>query len=967
MSQYLLSFARQNLEGRSDAYLVLLWCTYKAYQGKGRYSDHIKNHISTSADALLGRDYQRLAARFKRVLDSRPELDTVAPRALSRIDYLRVKNFRGFGEFGSDDLGTTLHFSKLKNIFYAPNGGGKSSLCEALEIGATGAIKEALRRKTKIRQYIARGANRPVLTLMGTNKAKVTQNVAWSSCFIDRNRLQEFSLLGSRDTGSSEGDVVATLFGLEELQEVISRFVRPESFVLKDYRRADRADELEVLERTRSEIAKERRTHLADLKANVVTVCNLLGLRTDQDYYVPFRTRRLPKLIESMIRKAERLRAATPPVVYTATQAARTCAIAERLLSRKTAIEAEFLKRASDVNYQAIYLALQALEPGSPSQTCPACLTPLDRVVENPFKRAQHELQELSTLERLRQSKRRNEARIARLASAIATVAGGVKSNAQAGVPCDVPMDELSAELGNFHSATDRAEIGARVLELFVTVRKSQAVAIEAYLHACRVKHEEVAQAEVQAAGLDSRANTLKQLHATLEQLFKEKKTLLYSFKLVNDKLKDLSRKRKALLGDATDNTHFNQLLLNLEAEYANLYRDLQDFKLGLEKARIVGIETQAAEYYRSINNHDEDHEQIQSLSFEKDGNGYRIKITDLNGAALDAFAVLSEGHLRALGLSLLLAMAQKNNYPLIVFDDVVNAIDSDHRSNIIDLFFDDPYLSRVQMVVTTHDRLFWERFCIIAARHTQADQILSNVLTYTNKGIVVVDHSPGFQQKIHKALSVYDVRQALVYCRIWFESMVLEYCIDKRLSITAQFGKLSVKSNMFLQISLEQTFALVEPHINYDLTHFDFIKNDLVNWRGQNQEHHAFDEGSLNFVHSKTSMEVVRIYDAIRMLECQLFTARKKHSTQALQMELKAKIEWHRKKLPGYAKAPPAVQQERRAVLEALERRADELDEELQFIERCLASIALRDDTSPPPSELPSAANTDDALAAEG
>lgn len=964
MSQYLLSFALQNLEGRSDAYLVLLWCMYKAYQGKGRYSDHIKNHISTSAEALLDRDYQRAAARFKSVLDSRPELDSAAPSALSRIDYLRVKNFRGFGEFGSDDQGTTLHFSKLKNIFYAPNGGGKSSLCEALEIGATGAIKEALRRKTKIKRYIARGSSRPVLTLMGTDKARVTQSLTWSSCFIDRNRLQEFSLLGSRDTGSNESDVVATLFGLEELQEVISRFVRPESFVLKDFRRADRAEELAALERSRSEAAQERRVHLADLKACVVRVCDLLGLRTEQDYYVPFRTRRLPKLIESMIRKAGRLRAAIAPMVYTGRQAARTCSIAERLLSRKTAIEVEFLKRASDVNYQAIYLALQALEPDKLGQSCPACLTPLDRVVENPFKRAQHELQELSTLERLRQSKRRNEARIARMASAIATVAGHLKSNRHAGLPCDLLRDGLSDALINFHSATDRAETGASVLGLFVTECKSQAAALEAYLRACHAKHLEVAQAEAQATCLDSRADVLKQLHTDLELLFKEKKALLYSFKIVNDKLKDLSIKREALLSDATDNSHFNQLLLNLEAEYANLYRDLQDFKLGLEKARIVGIETQAADYYRAINNHDEDHEQIQSLSFEKDGNGYRIKITDLNGVALDAFAVLSEGHLRALGLSLLLAMAQKNNYPLIVFDDVVNAIDSDHRSNIIDLFFDDPYLSRVQMVVTTHDRLFWERFCIIADRHTQADHISSKVLTYTNKGIMVIDYSAGFQRKVHQALSIYDVRQALVYCRIWFESMVLEYCIENRLSITAQFGKLSVKSNMFLQVSLEQTFALIEPNINYDLTHFDFIKNDLVNWRGQNQEHHAFDEGSLNFVHSKTSKEVVRIYDAIRMLECQLFTARKKKSSQALQVELKVKIDWHRKKMPGYAKAPQEVQQERRAVLDALERRAYELDEELQFIELCLASIALRHQANATPNEpLPDA---DAAIATE-
>ena len=39
--------------------------------------------------------------------------------------------------------------------------------------------------------------------------------------------------------------MIATLFGLEELQEVISRFVRPGSFVLKDYMRPDRADELQ--------------------------------------------------------------------------------------------------------------------------------------------------------------------------------------------------------------------------------------------------------------------------------------------------------------------------------------------------------------------------------------------------------------------------------------------------------------------------------------------------------------------------------------------------------------------------------------------------------------------------------------------------------------------------------------------------------------------------------------------------
>ncbi len=51
-------------------------------------------------------------------------------------------------------------------------------------------------------------------------------------------------------------------------------------------------------------------------------------------------------------------------------------------------------------------------------------------------------------------------------------------------------------------------------------------------------------------------------------------------------------------------------------------------------------------------------------------------------------------------------------------------------------------------------------------------------------------------KQTVHRALGVYDIRQALIYCRIWFESMVLEYCVDNCVSITAQFGRSQLKKN---------------------------------------------------------------------------------------------------------------------------------------------------------------------------
>lgn len=956
MSQYLLSFARQNLEGRTDAYLVLLWCMYQANQSKGRYSDHIKSHITTASDQLLGRNYQRVAARFKKVLDKRPELDRIPPSGLGALDCLRVRNFRGFGEFGADDKGTFIRFSKLKNIFYAPNGGGKSSLCEAIEICTTGDIKEAARRKTKVKQYIARGETKPQLALLGTNKLKIAPSISWSSCFIDRNRLQEFSLLGSKDTGSGESDVLATLFGLEELQEVISRFVRPDSFTLKAFMRADQAEALTNLERARTELGQLRSKHRTDLYAAISQTCQLLGLRADQDFEIRPKVQRLRKTIDMHIRGAERLRAAKAPVVIPIKHVARTSAIARRLLSRKTQVETLFLQRASDVNYRAVFEALEALEATEqPSeQTCPACLTPLDQVTVNPFERARDQIKALEALEALKQSKLKNDAQVVLWASRIATGINSVKANAYADVPCPLAMDTLETVLTEFHTATDRSTVAASVLNAFIALSADSTAQIETYLRACERKRRAVDQAEVQAARLDELIEHLKKIDESLKRKFDIKTRAETEFKTANNRMLALIGQRSVLLNDSVDNSHFNQLLKDLEAEYRTLYGDLLDYKLDLEKARITGIEAKASEYYRAINNHDDDHEQIEALAFEKLTESYRIKITNVDGSLLDAFAVLSEGHLRALGLSILLAMAEKNNFPLIVFDDVVNAIDTDHRSNIIDLFFNDTYLRRIQMVVTTHDRLFWERFCIIADRHPQCDQHANHVLSYTNKGIVVIDHAGGFQKKVHVALSVFDVRQALLYCRIWFESMVLEFCIENGVQVTANFNKSQLKKSMYLQVSLEHTFKLVEPFIDYDLSHFNFIKNDLVNWGGQNQEHHAFDEGSLNFVHSKTSGEVLKIYDAIRFLECQLFMYKKRESGERYLAEVNEKIEKGRRKLVGLARAPEEVQQEHQVGLKALEKRAIELTQELQFIERCVVRVADRERARNLPAELP-------------
>lgn len=941
MSQYLLSFARSHLDGKPDAYLALLWCLYKANQSKGRYSEHIKSHLTnTAADELLEKNYQHTALRFKKVLDAKPELDWIAPSGLSPLAYLQVKNFRGFGELASDDKGSHLRFSKMKNIFYAPNGGGKSSLCEALEYGTTGHIKEAERRKTKVKQYIARGTAKMSLSLVGTDKAPVTRSVAWASCFIDRNRLQEFSLLGSKDTGSPESDVIATLFGLEELQDVITRFVKPESFSLNSFLRPDQAEALTNIARKKETLIEERCDHTAKIVEVNNQVCSHLSLLPDQQGAVRIRFSRLMKLAELKIRKAERLKLAEAPRIISMDSVRRAGRIASRLLLRKSKIEAAFLQNAAAVNYHAVYAAIAAIESTGVGDICPACSTPLHDVSENPFEKAQRELQSLSMLEKLKTTQQRNEQRIAQLAAKISAAIATVEINARMGVACSLSLGELQSAIADFQSATDRGKGAVQVLHHFTRLLVVDAASVEAYLDVCLRRHKEVKQVDEQVKRLEEQASTLRKTEEAVRALFSDKIISQRAHTEAGEEIAKLLLKRVELQDQGARNARFNSFINQLQLEYGNLYRDLLRYKLSLEKERITGIEEKAADYYKAINDHDDEHERIESIRFDKTSDGYRITISNADGTSLDAFSILSEGHLRSLGLSLLLAMAEKNKFPLIVFDDVVNAIDSDHRSNIIDLFFSDPYLSRTQMVVTTHDRLFWERFCIIAERHPQADLHSSCVLSYTNKGIVIVDYAGGFQAKVHDALAVYDVRQALIYCRIWFESMVVEYCLENSISITAQFNKSNLKKNIYLQISLEKTFALVEPNIDYDLKHFNLIKNDLVNWSGQNQEHHAFDEASLNFVHSKTSKEVIKIFDAIRLLECQLFPTKKQASCQALLQEVNKKIDIWRGKIEQHTGAPAEFQQAAQQRLSLLRMRADELTQELAYIEFCLAEM---------------------------
>lgn len=937
MSQYLMRFAKSYLGDKNDAYIALLWSLYKANEQKGRYSDQIKQYLSSNADRVPRINFQKMARRALRVLNAKPELEWLAPEGLTRLRELRASNFRGFGQLGPDDRGTHLTFSRNKNIFYAPNGGGKTSLCEAIEYGTTGHIKEADRRRTKLRQYISRGSAKPALALHDINGKEVVRSISWSGCFIDRNRLQEFSLLGSKDTGILERDVVATLFGLGDLQEVINKFVRPESFSLKSLVLPTGTEQAQLIDSDVASIKTSSSKLRDEIDGYDIEVCTALNLKPHEKASIRLAFGRLTKLAELKAIKAERLRLLGKPESISSSQLARIATLSDRLLKRHLLLSTRLSSQSSNLKFQAIYEAVNALGEDQSDGTCPACSTPIQLASENPFGRAKAQLNALRDLSDLQRSKARIESRMVVLAS---TICGGLRAfdhNSTLGLTCNLELESLRVHVSEFENSSARIEAAHQMLAAVLHIKDAGLPIAFDYAEQCRLRIDTHSNAANLSARLELQAQALRSKVDLLRGIFTKKSGALRELRTSGPKLADLYGRQHGLRSLAGQNEAHNLLMKKVEGEYENLYHDLLNFKLQLESERLSGIEDGATQYYQAINRHDSDHEQISSLKFEKDSDAYRIKIVDLHGRALDAFSVLSEGHLRVLGLSILLAMAEKNALPLIVFDDVVNAIDSDHRSNILDLLFSDRYLSKTQIIITTHDRLFWERFSTKSEKHPQADQHSGSVLSYTNKGIVVIDYSAGFRSRIRRALDVYDIRQALIYCRIWFETMVVDFCVAKELAITATFSKRSPRINNYLQVSLERTYSLVEGHISFDATHFSHVKSDLVNWSGQNQEHHAFDEGGLNFVHSKTSTEVVGIYNALRFLECQLFSVDKQKSCTTAIQDLTENIARQKQKIANLGKAPLHVQEASEARVSELEAEKAALEEELAYINHCV------------------------------
>ncbi len=173
----------------------------------------------------------------------------------------------------------------------------------------------------------------------------------------------------------------------------------------------------------------------------------------------------------------------------------------------------------------------------------------------------------------------------------------------------------------------------------------------------------------------------------------------------------------------------------------------------------------------------DEEHNDFKLMIDLKKKGSTEIKVNSYKNY-IDPRAFQSEGHLDSLGLCIFLAFAKKFNISsnLIILDDIVTTIDSQHRMKICELIYEN--FSDKQLIITTHDNVWFEQLITFQNKYDIKNKFLNLKIDYWD-----INSGPKFskymsrEDRIKKKLESNDKNSAGNEIRQYLEYVSKELC----------------------------------------------------------------------------------------------------------------------------------------------------------------------------------------------
>jgi energy-coupling factor transporter ATP-binding protein EcfA2 len=270
--------------------------------------------------------------------------------------------------------------------------------------------------------------------------------------------------------------------------------------------------------------------------------------------------------------------------------------------------------------------------------------------------------------------------------------------------------------------------------------------------------------------------------------------------------------------------------------------------------ALAADINGKTLKFYNEINKNDHPSDRLKSLRLPT-AVGERIEIEFETGDKCDALQVLSEGHIRCLGLAILLAKITRDRLPFLIFDDVVNSIDDEHRGAIIDLILNPEEVGKRQLIVTTHGEDFVKRLenAVPMNRYKEMVTRIDFLVPFAAKKITVKLDSP--RHYLTVATRSYEegrTRDSLSYVRKAFEeelNRLWKKIAGKKLSAQISVGmrgpgepdlmSLATGLHQFLGRKEVAVFQEAVPHLGEML---GYCEKHKVEWNYLNKGTHEED-----------------------------------------------------------------------------------------------------------------------------
>ncbi|WP_122425040.1 AAA family ATPase [Pseudomonas viridiflava] len=690
-----------------------------------------------------------------------------------RLTKVEVEHFRGFSDKH------TFEFKNPYTFVYGPNGTGKSSLCEALEYGLLASIHEADSKRIPVSDYIRNATSRrsakPVLYGDTAKEKGIEVKAAPRSfefCFIEKNRIDGFARLAA-NTPVAQQARLAALFGLEEFNTFATQFNDSLDTYLAELvgkNGRDLAERAKVLAGHKAtleglpEKAKAAETRGAALLSKYPECKDLEEVKTVLTG--PEGNGGKQKENNTEIGRLQNLKTATDPGTDVILASVDELL---RLIKEKAESEAFLNQYKDQLSLRDLYAAIKGNREKFENE-CPACASELYRdgrlvVPVDPYSNAEEKLKYFDAA--LRAEERIKEIREALdlgWRELISTIARLPASATAVGFAKALEVGSFSAEASN---AKDAAGI-----ETFLRAVPEMRELLQELKDATATHNGKVEQSK---AAIKKLEDDILAINKDLEEIVaistlvaanaKSEKEATQAIEKFNQENEDLIREAEAEKPGVARSWRYS-------ISYDSLRQKLLAYNAGLPLALAADLNEKTLKFYNEINKNDHPSDRLNSLKLPTAA-GERIEIEFENGDKCDALQVLSEGHIRCLGLAILLAKITRDRLPFLIFDDIVNSIDDEHRGAIIDLILNPEEVGKRQLIVTTHGEDFVKRLenAVPMKKYRETVTRIDFLVPFAAKKITVKLDSP--RHYLTVATRSYEegrIRDSLSYIRKAFE-----------------------------------------------------------------------------------------------------------------------------------------------------------------------------------------------------